>query len=109
MDELFTEEYLTMMIDWGGLVHTEDGSYYIDKNISPDVLCFEKWYLKFPVNQVWVPKMLASKALKNLNEYMLITDYDSNKMKEILLKEIAFEYVFIKSSGDLDSLFASLN
>ncbi len=109
MDELFEESYLAMMIDWGSLVHTEDGSYYIDKNISPDVLCFEKWYLKFPANKVWVPQMLAAKALKNINEYMLLADYDNTKMRETLLKEIAFEYVFIKSSGELDALLASLN
>ena len=109
MDELFEENFLTMMIDWGGLVHNEDGGYYIDKKISPDILCFEKWYLKFPANKVWLPKMLAEKALKNLNDYMLLTDFDNTKMRDILLKEIAFEYIFIKSSGDLDSLSASLN
>jgi hypothetical protein len=106
-NELFNEDKINELVDWGGLVHNEHGEYYIDKNLSPDILCFEKWYLTFPTNLVWVPKLLTSKALVSCNQYMLAGD--NTDIKKIIIKEIVFEYTLLKASGELDAFLASLN
>ena len=107
MYELFDEKKINELVDWGGLVHNEHGEYYIDKNLSPDTLCFERWYLTFPTSLVWIPKMLTFRALLNLNEYML--NSDNTEIKKILIDEIIFEFSFLKFSGELEAYLAPFN
>ena len=106
-DKLFKENTLKEVIDWGGLVCNLEGEYYIDKNIAPDVLCFDLWYKMFPKNSIWIPQSVVAKALYNLNSYMLLVLEED--IKSILIKEIIFEYAKLKFSGEVDSYLNYLN
>jgi len=102
--KLFSEEYMESFIDWGELIHCEDGSSYIDKRLKNDYLNFQLWYMQFKSKKLLdMAKLAAYRVVDTI--YFPASDLDDREyIKKNIIKGIIFEILLIKKTGEFDCI-----